>query len=272
VSDPLGPRHAQVRELRALARDPRARADAGATILEGPRVIAAALDRETPLTAAYLGYGARPAFGPLVARLEAAGVPVADLKEGVLEKIGTTRTPQPVLAVAPWAASGVAELVALLTSRPGGLFVVAVDVADPGNLGTIVRSAEAAGFDGVVATGDGVDVRNPKVVRASAGAVFGVPVVEMADAAAAVATLREYGIACLGAVAAGGAAPDSLALDGAVALVVGNEARGLNAPLLSALDGTVTIPMAGSAESLNVAMATTVLCFEAARQRAARGR
>jgi TrmH family RNA methyltransferase len=260
-----------VRELRALARDPRARADASATIVEGPRVIAAALDRHAPLTAAYLGYGARHAFAPLVGRLEAAGIPVTDLKEGVLEKIGTTRTPQPVLAVVAWAVSNVADLTQLLASRAGRHLVVTVDVADPGNLGTIVRSAEASGAGGVVVTGQGVDVRNPKVVRSSAGAVFGVPVMEMADASAAVATLREYGVLCVGAVATGGAPPDALDLSGDVAFVVGNEARGVNAPLLSVLDGTVTIPMAGSAESLNVAMATTVLCFEAARQRAARG-
>jgi RNA methyltransferase, TrmH family len=260
-----------VRELRALARDPRARANAAATIVEGPRVIDAALERDAPLLGAYLGYGARPAFASLVGRLEAAGIAVTDLKEGVLEKIGTTRTPQPVLAVAAWPAWTVAELVRVVTARPDGLFVVTVDVADPGNLGTIVRSAEAAGAAGVVVTGEGVDVRNPKVVRSSAGAVFGVPMFELSDAAAAVATLREYGVTCLGAVATGGVAPDTLPLDGAVAFVVGNEARGIKAPLLGALDGTVTIPMAGSAESLNVAMATTVLCFEAARQRAARG-
>jgi len=261
-----------VRELRALARDPRARVDAAATLVEGPRVIAAALDRGAPLAGAYLGYGARAAFGPLVHRLEAAGISVTDLKEGVLEKIGTTRTPQPVLAVAAWPTSTVVDLVHLVTTQPDALFVVTVDVADPGNLGTIVRSAEAAGAAGVVVTGQGVDVRNPKVVRSSAGAVFGVPVAELPDAAAAVATLREYGVRCFGAVATGGEPPGALALDGAVAFVVGNEARGLNAPLLGALDGTVTIPMAGSAESLNVAMATTVLCFEAARQRAARDR
>jgi TrmH family RNA methyltransferase len=261
-----------VRELRALARDPRARADAASTIVEGPRVIAAALDRHAPLTAAYLGYGARPAFDPLVHRLEAAGIPVTDLKEGVLEKIGTTRTPQPVIAVAAWPVASVADLVRLVQPSSDRHLVVTVDVADPGNLGTIVRSAEASGAAGVVVTGQGVDVRNPKVVRSSAGAVFGVPIVELADAAAAVATLREYGVSCFGAVAGGGVAPHTLDLGGAAAFVVGNEARGLNAPLLSALDGTVTIPMAGSAESLNVAMATTVLCFEAARQRAARAR
>jgi RNA methyltransferase, TrmH family len=261
-----------VRELRALARDPRARVDSAATIVEGPRVIDAALDRRASLRAAYLGYGARRAFGPLVERLDAAGIPVVDLKEGVLEKVGTTRTPQPVLAVADWPAADVAELARDATSRSGELFVVTVDVSDPGNLGTIVRSAEAAGADGVVVAGDGVDVRNPKVVRASAGAVFGVPVVETTDAVSAVAVLREHGVACFGALATGGVAPDALALDGSVAFVVGNEARGLNAPLVAALDGTVTIPMAGSAESLNVAMATTVLCFEAARQRAASSR
>src|SRR5262249_54748641 len=146
----------------------------------------AALDRHAPLTAAYLGYGARPAFAPLVGRLEAAGIAVTDLKEGVLEKIGTTRTPQPVLAVAAWPVSNVADLVRLVEPRAGGHLVVTVDVADPGNLGTILRSAEAAGAAGVVVAGQGVDVRNPKVVRSSAGSVFGVPVVEMADAAAAV--------------------------------------------------------------------------------------
>src|SRR5262249_30714725 len=155
---------------------------------------------------------------------------VTDLKEGVLEKIGTTRTPQPVLAVAAWPVTNVVDLVRLVQSRAGRHLVVTVDVADPGNLGTIVRSAEAAGGGGVAVTGEGVDVRNPKVVRSSAGAVFGVPVVEMADAAAAVATLREYGFSCLGAVATGGAAPDTHDLGGSVAFVVGNEARGLNAP------------------------------------------
>src|SRR5262249_3745955 len=155
-----------------------------------------------------------------------------DLKEGVLEKIGTTRTPQPVLAVAAWPMANVADLVELVASRAGRHLVVTVDVADPGNLGTILRSAEAAGAGGVGVTGQGVDVRNPKVVRSSAGAAFGVPVIEMADAAAAVATLREYGVTCLGAVASGGAAPDTIDVGGAVAFVVGNEARGLNAPLL----------------------------------------
>jgi RNA methyltransferase, TrmH family len=145
--------------------------------------------------------------------------------------------------------------------------VVLVDIADPGNLGTILRSAEAAGVTGVVVAGDGVDVRNSKAVRASAGALFGIPVVEARDADEAIAALRARGVCRFGAVASGGAAPHELPLATAAAVVMGNEARGLNSALVERLDGTVTIPMAGAAESLNVAMAATVLCFEAARQR-----
>jgi RNA methyltransferase, TrmH family len=234
-------------------------------LLEGPRVIEAALDRQAHLTEAYLGYGARAAFSPLVKRLEAAGVATLDLKEGVLEKVGTTQTPQPVLAVAPWQATALEAL--LEDGDRAGLVVVLVDVSDPGNLGTILRSAEAAGTRAVVITGSGVDVRNPKVVRASAGAVFGLPVVEAPQPDVVIDELQAAGIRCFGAVAVGGRPPDDLALGHAAAVVMGNEAHGLNAAVLARLDGTVTIPMAGVAESLNVAMATSVLCFEAARQR-----
>jgi TrmH family RNA methyltransferase len=253
--------------LRELARDRRARVDAGACLVEGPRVITAALDRRADVTAVYLGHGAEHAFPDLLARVRAEGVAVHPLKEGVLEKIGTTRTPQPVLAVARWAPRPLAEVVAAATT---GFVVVALDVADPGNLGTILRSAEAAGAAGVVVTG-GVDVRNPKVVRGSAGAVFGVPVAEVAGAEGALRALRDAGVHCVAAVARGGDAPAAVRLHRGCAIVAGNEAHGIADALVAGLDGTVTIPMAGAAESLNVAMAATVLCFEAARQRAASG-
>jgi len=146
---------------------------------------------------------------------------------------------------------------------------VAADVADPGNLGTILRSAEAAGADGVVVTDAGVDPSSPKVVRASAGAVFGLPVVVVSDAPTALEAARVRGVRRYGAVARGGVAPDAVDLTHDAAIVVGHEAHGLAPEVEASLDGTVTIPMAGVSESLNVAMATTVLCFEAARQRTA---
>ena len=224
-------------------------------------MIAAALDRRATLTEVWFGSGSRRAFPELSARLDDAAIPQLELREGALERIGTTQTPQPVLGVAQWRPATIEE------ATGSGFTVVAVAVADPGNLGTILRSAEAAGADGVVLAGDGVDPTGPKVVRASAGALFGVPVAVSPDPHTTIAALRARGLRCLGAVAAGGEPPDAVDLAHGAAVFVGNEAHGLPADLVEALDATVTIPMAGVTESLNVAMATTVLCFEAARQR-----
>jgi TrmH family RNA methyltransferase len=134
-----------------------------------------------------------------------------------------------------------------------------------------MRSAEASGADGLVATGENsVDVHHPKVVRSSAGAIFGLAVAECADASWALDELGRAGRQRLGARIGEGDVYDEIDLAAPCALVLGNEARGLPATLADRLDATVCIPMSGSAESLNVAMAATVLCFEAARQRRAR--
>ncbi len=259
----LGARNSRVRRLRALHRDRHARATEHAFVLEGPRLVAAALDRDAPLEGVYLGYRARPAFAPLLERIEARGIPVHELREGVLEKVGSTRTPQPVLAVAPMRPGALAAL------PPTGDVLVAVGVADPGNLGTMIRSAEAAGVAGVVVADDSVDPYNPKVVRASAGAVLGVPIVEAADAAGAVDELRASGRRSVGTAARDGSTVEALDPAASYALVVGNEARGLDDALAARLDAVVTVPMHGAAESLNVAMAATVVLFDLDRRRAA---
>jgi RNA methyltransferase, TrmH family len=263
TSGGLGARHPEVQRLRALNRDPHARAAEAAFILEGPRLLDAALTRHAPLEAVYLGYRARPAFEPLIARVDAAGIPVHDLREGVLEKIGVTRTPQPVLAVAARTITDLADV------PDRGDVLLAVDISDPGNLGTILRSAEAAGITAVVVSGDSVDAHNPKTVRASAGAVLGIPVVEAPDPGATLDTLTTIGRRSVGTAARDGEPLDVLDRDEPLTLVFGNEARGLDPALRRRLDTVITIPVHGAAESLNVAMAATVLCFERDRRRAA---
>jgi TrmH family RNA methyltransferase len=258
----LGPRHHEVKHLRTLLRDGAARRAAGELVLEGPRLVADALRRGVRLDALYLGPNAQQSFGPLVAQAAAAGVRVAQLKEGVLEKVGTTRTPQPVLAVAPVPDP---PTLAELAARPGPV-VVTVDVADPGNLGTVLRSAEAAGAAGVICCG-GVDGLNPKVVRASAGAVFAVPVLGADDPAAVLVPLRAAGRRTYATVATGGVPYTAAPLADPVAVVMGSEANGLPAAVTDLLDGSITIPMVGATESLNVAVAASLLLFEAARQR-----
>jgi TrmH family RNA methyltransferase len=152
-----------------------------------------------------------------------------------------------------------------------GLVLVGVALADPGNVGTILRSAEAAGAAAILLGPGSVDAYNPKVVRASAGAIFGIPVVDAVtegwSAVEALDALGELGRQRLGAAAATGTPYPEVDFRRPTAIVLGNEAHGLGDDVGSHLDGHVTIPMAGPAESLNVAMAATVLCFESARQR-----
>ena len=177
------------------------------------------------------------------------------LAPGVLERVASTESPQPLLAV-------VLQRPVVLPEAP--TFVMVGDrLSDPGNAGTIIRSAEAAGADAVVLTPGSVDPYNPKVVRSTAGSLFRVPVVTLD-----LAEVARLGLQVLATSSHRGAAHTDTDLGGPVALVVGNEAHGVDddAPV----DGWLTIPHAGAAESLNVAMAATVLAFEVARQRRAR--
>lgn len=259
----LAARHPEVQALKAMLRDRAARADARQCVIEGPRALAGALDRGADVVAVYLGEGAAHAFAPLVYRARAGGIRVEQLKDGVLDRIGTVRAPQPVLATCrtPHAAT-------LDDLASDGMVLVTCGVSDPGNLGTLLRSAEAAGAAGVVSCGGGVDPWNPKVVRASAGAVFGIALAEEDDPVQVLERLGTRGVRRLGTVARGGVDPAVAGLTDGIALVLGNEAHGLPSEVTARLDGTVTIPMAGRAESLNVAVAGSVLLFEAARQRA----
>lgn len=265
----LGSKHSEIKRLRSLLRDPSARAAESAFVLEGPRIVEDALRRDATFDAIFLGPNARTSFRALLELAAVADVPTFELKEGVLEKLGSTRTPQPVLAVAT-----IPPRPAIASLTGDGPVIVAVGISDPGNLGTLLRSAEASGCAGLVCCGESVDVYNPKVVRASAGSVFGIPIVAPRPGGGEndpVAVLDELGAAGRKRYGAtvGGVPASEVDLSGPVALALGNEAHGLSAAVLDHVDGRITIPMAGAAESLNVAMAGTVLAFEAARQRAA---
>ena len=228
-------------------------------VLEGAKVIGEALDAGTPLEAVFAAADAH-GVEPLLRRVLDAGARVHQLQPGLIERVADTVTPQPVMAIAPWVD------VPLDAALEGGdLFVVCVDVRDPGNAGTVLRSAEAAGASAVVFCDGSVDVFNPKTVRASAGSLFHVAVVNGGPVEDVLATLGDRGVRRLATVARDGAPYDEVDLTQPVAIVLGNEAHGL--PDGVDVDLEVTIPMAGRGESLNVGMAAAVLCFEAARQR-----
>ena len=147
-----------------------------------------------------------------------------------------------------------------------------VDVSDPGNAGTLLRAAEAAGAAAVLFCGGSVDPCNPKCVRASAGALFHLPVSGGGEALAVLEGLGHAGVRRAATVVRGGTPYDEVDLTGPVAIVLGSEAHGLPAELDALVDDRLTIPMDGRSESLNVAMAGSVLCFESLRQRRAAAR
>ena len=182
-----------------------------------------------------------------------SGAPHFELADGVLERVASTEHPQPNLAVVAMPGS--------VPTLDGRSFVLVADrLNDPGNLGTILRSAEAAGVDAVVLTPGSVDPYNPKVVRASAGSLFLVPVV-----AATLDDVRAAGLRLVGTSSHRGAPYTDADWLGRVAIVVGSEAHGLDpsAPITD----WVRIEHRGRTESLNVAMAATLLAFAAASAR-----
>jgi len=258
VGPGLGFTSARVKRLRQLMERSSVRAREGAFVVEGPTLVADALDAGAELECLFVASGARV---PVVDRAVATGVRVFDLAPGVLERVAGTTTPQPVLAVARAVDVDLSELAGM------SLVVVCVDIRDPGNLGTVLRSAEASGAGGIICCDGSVDVYNPKCVRASAGSLFHTRIVARGEPVKVLGTLGGWGLRRLGTRAGDGDPYDRADLAGPTALVLGNEAHGLPPSVATSLDGWVSIPMEGRAESLNVGMAAAVLCFEAARQR-----
>lgn len=243
---------------------------------EGAELLRTALRAGLPVESVYLApEGASdPAVQAACQQAVAAGARLFNLAPGVLERVANTVTPQPVLAVLPMVDHDQAALIGLPTAAAtatptpsSALLIVMVDVRDPGNAGTVIRTADASGAAGVVFAGDSVDPYNPKTVRASAGSLFHVPFWVDPDGLALVASLDQAGYRTLATTARAG--EDYAALDWTVptALVVGNEASGLDEAVQRACSGAVVISMEGQAESLNVGVACAVLCFEALRQR-----
>ena len=260
MADPLGNHHAEVKRLRALLRDRDARDREGVFVCEGPRVIAAALDQGATFEEVFVGVDATAAAREVSERAIELFIPVRELAAGVAGKVSATTTGQGVFALAQLERAGIDAL------RTASLVLVAPRIADPGNAGTLIRSAAAAGAEIIVLGPGSVDAYNPKTVRASAGACFAVRIVEGVPAVEALEALGSAGVHRVGALASGGVAPESVDFTGPTAIVLGHEVSGLERGL--PLDARVTIPMSG-AESLNVAMAGTLLLFEAARQRRA---
>jgi len=258
---PLSARNPRVQRLGRLARRREERAEQRALLVEGPVLLGTALDAGASVLEVYVDEAAQhhQQVAAVLRRLPEWVEPWV-VPAGTLDRVGDATTSQGLAAVvgrrhAPWPARDTTSFILVLA-----------DVADPGNAGTLIRAATAAGVGAVVVAG-GVDPTHPKVVRASAGAVFGVDVVTVGAPTEAVDRLRTEGFRLVGTAVNHGVPYDEADLTVPVAVVLGNEAHGLPEDLTATLDLVLTIPMVGPTESLNVAMAGTVVCFEILRQR-----
>jgi TrmH family RNA methyltransferase len=266
----LGPRHPAVQQLRRLARRRSARLASGTFVIDGPVLVGDALDAGLALTEAFVDVDAADErVAAVAARLRADGVPVRELAAGVLASAVDTVTPHGLAAVAhrPAPVDPAADPRAERSPAAAPFVLVLAGVGDPGNAGTLLRTAEAAGVTAVVAAAGSVDLFGPKTVRSSAGSLFRLPVAEGAAPGPTREALTAAGVTVLGTRAEGGTPYDRADLRRPLALVLGSEAHGVGPEWAALVDEWVMIPMAGGAESLNVAMAGTVVCFEAARQR-----
>ena len=256
-----GRREAQY--LRALARRRSVRREERRYIIDGPVLVGEALRLDVPIEAIYVEAGTNAG---IVDDAGARNVRIHVVPPGAVHRYTDVMTPQGVVALAPMPSTSIDTA---LDRASGAPVLVLCEVADPGNAGTLLRMAEAAGVGAVLFCDGSVDPYSPKCVRASAGSIFHVPVVSGGNPVQVLEAIGGRGVQRLGTDAHLGKAYDETDLTTPFALALGNEARGLPAEVADHLDGWVHVPMAGDVESLNVAIAGSVICFDAARQRRA---
>ena len=258
--------HSVARRLRALRVEPALRAAEGVLVAEGIHLAQEALASKASIELGVVSPRLRQtAEGTaLAARLREAGVELHEAGEATLDALQDARSPQPIVLVvrrASWSVDGV------IVGRGGlPMVVVACGVQDPGNLGALMRTAEAAGATGFLATSGSADLAHPRAVRATMGAIFRLPAAD-GEIEAILDRALAAGLRLVGAEARGATAYDACDWTGRLALLLGGEGAGLPDAAKRRLAARVTIPMAPGVESLSVGAAAAVLLFEAARAR-----
>ena len=231
---------------------------AAAFIIEGERFVREALEycqvSHIALSESYAAKNTPPFF------MEKQVV----FSDGLFNSIAATEHTQGILAVCEKTFSAPDISV---EGKHGRLFLLVEDINDPGNLGAIIRAADAAGVDAIWLSPGCADLYNPKVLRGAAGSALHLPVVEGADLRSVISGMKDNGVAVYAAHLAGAAYPYGLDLTDCCAFLIGNEARGLKSETAALADVFIKLPMIGKAESLNAAMAAGILLYEALRQR-----
>lgn len=251
----------QVKQLIQLNKKAKLRNERDVFVVEGPRMFGEA--PEERIERAYLSesyfekqYAGQPDRLP-------SGIACEVVQDSVFKTMCDTQTPQGVLCLVKQYHYTLEEL--LFEERP--LLLVLENLQDPGNLGTIMRTAEGAGVTGVILSKGSVDIYNPKTIRSTMGSIYRVPFLYAEDLQQVLALLREKGVRSYAAHLQGKDTYDREDYTGGTAFLIGNEGSGLTEELAACADCYIRIPMEGKLESLNAGVAASILMYEAYRQR-----
>lgn len=244
-----------VKEVVLLQTKARARCESGLFVVEGLRLV-----REVPADQLVRAYATERFAGSEEGRTLCEKLKAETVSDAVMEKMGDTKTPQGILAIVRQKRQGIEDF-------GEGPLLILERVQDPGNLGTLFRTAEAAGAGGILMDGETADVYQPKVVRSTMGAVFRVPFAVSRDLRADAGKLKTLGYTLYAAHLKGSEDYDRIAYPAKAAYLLGNEGNGLTEALTACADGRLRIPMLGRTESLNVSVAGALLLYEHFRQR-----
>jgi len=252
-----------IKHLRSLA-NPKNRRKQMAFLIEGVKMVEEALRENLGVTMVVAAPSLVQHHGKGVLKLaESRPVEILWVSERLMDTISESKSPQPVMAVVKTKEHSEEELL----GSSSGLIVVAHQLQDPGNLGTIIRTAEAAGASGVAITANTVDPFNPKVIRASMGSILRLPIVHIADVREFIMTCKKKGYQTVATVLSGEKTHFDIDLTKPTTVILGQEGSGLSQDIMPDIDLHVRIPMAQTIDSLNVATAAAVILYEALRQR-----
>ena len=264
TSELLTPRSARVKAARRLTRRA-ARMSAQLFLAEGPQAVTAALEIPDCVVEVFATYAASTRHGELASRTRDLGAAWHRIEDGALASLTDTVSPQGLVAVCRFVDVTLEQVV----GASPRLVAICADVRDPGNAGAVIRCADAAGADAVILSGHSVDPYNGKVVRASVGSIFHLPLVREASVGEAVSALRASGCQVLAADGVGQVSLDDTVDAGDLvrptAWLFGNEAWGLPDETRALADQVVAVPIHGRAESLNLATASAVCLYASAR-------
>jgi len=248
----------QVKRLLQLQKKSKARNEEGVFVVEGPRMFV-----EVPKERVENVYVSETFYNKKKHELNWEEFPLEILSENVFKHVSDTQTPQGVLCIVKQKKHNLDALLDI--EHPH--FMVLDNLQDPGNLGTIVRTAEGAGVDAVFMSKDCVDIYNPKTIRSTMGSIYRMPTIYIEDTVKLLELFKEKGIKSYAAHLDGKKSYDKEDYRKGTAILIGNEGNGLRDEVSNKADVWVRIPMEGQVESLNAAIAASVLMFEVARQR-----